>query len=101
MLQVTVDAVEIVGPKRAGWASRLVVRSKHEMIDDQLGLSRKKISQCRFAVGRVEDISLLHALPRQLTPLLTQFVPQACKFFFFREKRCSRRDPVLVRYDFL
>src|SRR5215470_4255939 len=101
------DIVEVVGPERTAFASRLPVGAEHEVIHDQLAPALEQVGQALFAVGPIKDIAFLDALPRQIASLLTELVTQSGKFLFFRQEFLAgfrpfmrRDDPVLVHRRF-
>src|SRR5262249_55392560 len=65
MIEMDWDAVEIVGPEGARLASFLPVRTKHEVIDDELGAPFKKIGERASAIWPFKSIGFLDSLPGQ------------------------------------
>ena len=65
MIEMDWDAVEIVGPEGARLASFLPVRTKHEVIDDELGAPFKKIGERASAIWPFKLIGFLDSLPGQ------------------------------------
>src|SRR5207237_1021475 len=61
--QVQAGAVVMVGPEGAAWASFLVLRSEHEMIDEQLALRAEQLGEGLFAVRALEHVRLVEPLP--------------------------------------
>src|SRR5258708_32101211 len=101
MVQVDDYSVEVVRPERATRASLFRFRTKHEVIDDQLRSSRKKVGQGLLAVRSLENVLLVHSLPRQFAPLLTKLVTQSSKFLFLCQKMRPTPGPLLLRHNFL
>src|SRR5579863_43398 len=99
MLQVNVDAVEVVGPERAALAPRLPGRIEHEMVDDELRFSREQVGQGLLAGGPVENVSLLHPLPGQIAPLGAQLIAQPRELLLLDQELFARFDPLRARYD--
>src|SRR5258708_39276505 len=101
MVQVDDYSVEVVRPERATRASLLPVRTEHEVIDDQLRTPRKEVGQRLFAVRSLENVLLVHSLPRQFAPLLTKLVTQSSKFLFLCQKLLASADPLILRHNFM
>src|SRR6202011_2402423 len=87
VIEVNTDAVEVVGPERAGLAPFLVIGTEHKVIDDELAPFLEELGQRLLAQGTVEDVLLVNSLPWELAPLSAQFVPQSGEFLFLREER--------------
>jgi hypothetical protein len=68
---------------------------KHEVIDNELAASVKKVSQTLTAVRSIKNIVLADGLPRKLATLLVELVAKAGEFLFFGEERGSRGEPVV------
>src|SRR5262245_27077306 len=85
--------VEAVGPERAVRATGLVVRTEHEVVDDQLAPTIEELSQRLRSCRRVEDVVLLDPLPRELTPSSAQLVAQPAELFLACEQFLTRLDP--------
>ena len=97
LLQVHADAVEAVGSQRAVRASRVGTGFKHEVIDDQLALSVKKLRQRLFPLWSLEHVFFPYRLPRQVPSLLVELVLQSRELLLLRQERLARRKPLLVR----
>jgi hypothetical protein len=57
------DGVEVVGPERADATAGLVLRVEHEVVDEELAAAVEQLGQRLLAVGAVEHVFLLDALP--------------------------------------
>ncbi len=68
------------------------------MIDDQLAPSPEEVAQCLFPVLAVEDVVLLHKLPRQIAPFAAELVAQTRELLLLGQVLFPRREPVRVRY---
>src|SRR5256885_5078199 len=99
VIEVDAEAVEIVRPERAVLAALVPVGREHEVIDDELAPAVEELGQRLRACRPVEDVLLLHLLPRQGAPLATQLVAQPGEPLLLREEFPARLDPGLVRYD--
>src|ERR1017187_395063 len=79
----------------------LPARPKHEVIDDQLTLVPKQLSQRLLAIRTVKDVFLVHLDPGQAPPLLVQLIEQSREFLFFHEQRLASRHPRCFGHDFV
>src|SRR5258708_13104751 len=79
-------------------ASRFRARFKHEVRDDKLTSSVKKLGECLFPVRSFKHVLFPDRLPWQLAPLLVELVLQPRELLLLRQKRRPRREPLLVRY---
>src|SRR5205807_3285518 len=79
---VSVHAVEMVGPKRAMLATFLPPRPEHEVIDDELALSAEQVAEGHPACRTVENVFLFDFDPGQLATLKVQFVAQFCEHLY-------------------
>src|SRR5262249_20907315 len=93
------DAVEVVGPEGAALAARLPIRIEHEMVDDELTAAGEELGQVLPAVRSLEDISLVHALPRQIAPFLAERVAQPRELLLPGKQLLARCDPLVARND--
>jgi hypothetical protein len=66
----------VVCDKRAQFAALTPLRIKHEVVDDELASTAKKVSQSLFAIRTVEDIILFDFFPGQIATLPAQIVAQ-------------------------
>jgi hypothetical protein len=73
-MKVRQEAVEAIDHRRAGRAPRLVIRSEHEVVDEQLRAAVKQFRRRSGAIVRVEAVLLLDPDPGQLAPLPRQVV---------------------------
>src|SRR6476659_3521083 len=86
-------AIEAVGDRRAGWAARLVVRSEHEVIDDQLRAAAEQVRQARLAILGAEPIVLFDPNPGKRLPALGKIVAGASQLLFGAEQLQPRLQP--------
>jgi len=92
---------KVVCGKAATMASRLVIRSKHEMIDDQLLAALKKICEREFAAGVFEGVIFIDLHHRKVVPeLLFEFGVCPGSGLFLHEKVFASSQPLLAR-DYL
>src|SRR5216684_3889302 len=96
LIQVNDDLVEVVRPERAVWTTLVPLRREHEVIDNELAPPTKELGESHRSLGTLEDILLLDFLPRQFAPLPAQFIAELCEFLLLRQKRFSRRQPLVV-----
>ena len=68
------EAVEAVGDRRAGRASRLVVGAEHEVIDQELRAAPEQVLERRGALRRCRTVVLVDAHPGQRLAQLGQLV---------------------------
>jgi hypothetical protein len=101
LVQVRNDAVEIVSAQQAMRASQVVTGMKHEVIDNELAASVKKVSQTLTPVRSIKNIVFADGLPRKLATPLVELVAKAGEFLLFGEERGSRGEPVVMRYDWM
>src|SRR5581483_4507773 len=97
MVQVHDDSIEIVGPVGAVRASCVPIWGKHEVIDNKLASSVKKLRQSLFSIRSLKNVLFCDRLPRQLAPLLAQLVAQPREFLLFGKEFSSCSEPLLVR----
>jgi hypothetical protein len=96
MVQVDDDAIEVVDPEGAALAALVPARVEHEVVDDELVAALEEVGQRLLAPGPVEDVVLLHLLPRQLPALLAELVAQAREFLLAGQVLAARLDPFLA-----
>jgi hypothetical protein len=96
MVKVSRNAVEIVGPERARFASLVPVGGEHEMIDNQLRAPVEQVGQRQLAPWPVEAVGLVHPLPRQGLPAAREGVTLAGKHLFGDKQLASRVQPFFV-----
>src|SRR5262245_56004010 len=99
MREVDVDAVEVVGPERAGLAPRVPVRREHEVVDGELAPRAEELSERFLAARPVEDVRLVDLLPRELAALAAEIVAQPGELLLFGEERGARGEPLFTRDD--
>src|SRR5258706_11270515 len=99
MVEVHDDVVEVVRPERAGRAALLPVGAEHEVIDDELALTREEIGERLLSLGAVEDILLLDFFPRECAAFAAQHVALAREGLLQREEFPARFHPLVVRND--
>src|SRR5580658_9247248 len=98
MSQVNRHRIEVVGQIGTALAALDPSRPHHEVIDDKLAAPVEEIGESLFAARPLEDILLLHALPRQLAPLAAQLIAQPRELLFFGKKLLARFCPLFMRY---
>ena len=91
-------AVKIVRQQRTTRAPFFPLRSKHEVIDDQLALPAKKLRQRRLSTRSFEYIVLLDLLPRQFAALPAQFVAQSRELLLLFQQFFARLQPFRRRH---
>jgi hypothetical protein len=80
-MQVRQEPVEAIGHRRVDRAPRLVARSEHEVVDQELRAAVEDLGQSPRPVVGVELVLLLDRDPGQLTALVRQFIPsRVCSF---------------------
>src|SRR6266568_2415599 len=94
--QVQAGAVVMVGPEGAAWASFLVLRSEHEMIDEQLALRAEQLGEGLFAVRSLEHVRLVDPLPGERAAQPAHLVLGTGELLFFREQLGAGGDPAVV-----
>jgi len=99
VVEVNAETVEIVCPEGAVLATLVPVGGEHEVIDDELAPTVEELGQRLPALRPVEDVLLLHLLPRQGAPLPGELVAKPRELLLLREEFPARLDPGLVRYD--
>src|SRR5580692_10475822 len=82
-------------------APRVPVRTKHEVIDNELAAAREQLRQRLAALRALKLIILCYRLPGEPSPLLAQLLAQAGEFLLLRKQCLPRLDPVLMRYHFV
>ena len=84
------NAVEAIGQQRAGRAARLLTRTEHEVINQELTAPIEKIGESFPAGGRIENVFLADFDPGKRLALLIDPVPQMNEFFLSRGELCAR-----------
>src|SRR4030095_16901194 len=85
--------------ERAARPPSLPIRSKHEMVDDQLTASAEEICQGAFPLGSIKDVILVHANPWQFASLRIYSVPGVCEFFLLQQQSFAQGKPFVPRND--
>src|ERR1700704_2886193 len=83
------------------WAAHVVTGMKHEVIDNEPAAAVKKVSQTLTPVRSIKTVVFADGLPRKLATLLVELIAKAGEFLFLGEERGSRREPVVMRYDWM
>src|SRR3954453_3204978 len=89
-------AVEAVSGRRAGRASRLPVRTEHEVVDDQLRAAVKHLRQRLGPVLGLERVLLLDRHPGKLPALSGELIAHPRELFLARKQRGARSSPLLT-----
>src|SRR5580704_11439641 len=90
--------IEMISEERTTRAALFPSRPQHEVIDNQLASSVKKLGQRLFSLWPLKGVWLFHLFPRQLPPLPAQFVTQLRELFLFLQQLLSRFKPLILRY---
>src|SRR5215813_8955496 len=93
------DAIEAVRDGRAGMAASPVVRSEHEVVDEELRAPAEEVGQRSVPFIGLKSIRLVDPDPRQLLPPLRQFVAAPRKLLLPLEQRAPRRKPCFACSD--
>src|SRR5262249_61530791 len=94
--QVHDGSVEAIRNRRAGRTARRVVRSEHEVVNEQLRSALEKIRKRRAAFVSVESIRLVDPHPRQFLTSLHQFVAAPGDVLFRVEQLQPRCEPLFT-----
>src|SRR5699024_6581090 len=78
VFEVDDRTIEAIRYRRAGWTASLVVRAKHEVIDEKLRAPPKEVSQRDAAFIGFELVLLVDSDPRQLLPLPGKLIAAPC-----------------------
>jgi len=96
-IQVSQRRGKVVGEEAAARASGLVLRAKHEMIDDQLLAALKELCQGGFAIGVFERVFLVDLHHREIVPKL---IVEGCigpnGSFLLLEKLLASSQPLIA-----
>src|SRR5207247_2900295 len=95
--QVDEKAIEPIRDRRTGGTPRRVVRSEHEMVDEELRAPSEEVCQRGAACVGLEAVRLVDPHPRQLLPPPRQLVAAPCQLLFRREQLEPRRQPLFPR----
>src|SRR5258708_25358943 len=90
------EAVEAIRDHRAGRTARRVVRSEHEVVDEELRASAEEVRQRGTPFIGLEAISLIDWYPRQFLPLACKLVTSAREFLFCFEQFELRFQPLFA-----
>ncbi|MNC68551.1 hypothetical protein D3C75_1191590 [compost metagenome] len=63
--QVQVGAVEMVGEKRAAWATFAPAFGEHEVVDQQLAAPGEQVGEAQLAVRALKTVGLFQLDPGQ------------------------------------
>ena len=96
VLEVQMRLVEAVGDRRAARAAFVPVGVEHEVVHDQLRTAVEQVGERGFALLGVEDVVLVDAHPRQLSPLAGEVVVQARQLLFGLEQLEPFLEPLLT-----
>ena len=72
---------------------------EHEVLHQQLAAAFEQVGERAPALGRVEDVVLLDAHPRQRAALAGDLVAQARQFLFARQQRLALGKPLVPGHD--
>jgi hypothetical protein len=99
MRQVNVHAVAVVGHEGAARAALLPPWGEHEVLHQQLAPPFEQLAERAPTLGRVEDVALVDAHPRQRAALAGDLVAQGRQLLFAREQRLALGNPFVPGYD--
>src|ERR1700692_4490684 len=99
MRQVHIHAVTVVSHERAARATLLPPRNEHEMLHQQLPATFEQFSERAPPLGRVENVVLIDAHPRESAALAGYLVAQARQLLFVRQQRLALGSPFVPGYD--
>src|SRR5579871_6544285 len=97
MSQVHNRWIVMIGDKGAGLAALTPRRVKHEVINDELTLPVKKVSQSLCPGRTLKRVFLLDFLPRQALTESCEFIAQLREFFLLLQQFLSPSHPFVVR----
>src|SRR5262245_6794090 len=97
--QMHCASTEAIGDSGAGWAPRLVVRSEHEVVDEELRTSPEEVLQPGAPFIRVKSVILFDPNPRQFLPPSCQLVAAPRQFLFRLEQVESGLQPLVTCCD--
>src|SRR6266403_1451604 len=99
MRQVHLHAVAVVGHEGAARATLLPPRGEHEVLHQQLAATSEQFGERAPALGRVENVVLIDAHPRQRAALASDLVAEARQLLFVRQQRLALGNPFVPGYD--
>ena len=73
--------------------------AEHEVLHQQLAAAVEQVGERAPALGRVEDVVLVDAHPRQRAALAGDLVAQARQFLLARQQRLALGNPFVPGYD--
>ena len=73
--------------------------AEHEVLHQQLAAAFEQLGERAPALGRVEDVVLVDAHPRQRAALAGDLVAQARQLLFVRQQRLALGNPFVPGYD--
>ena len=88
---------DLVDEHRAADAAHVLVRSEHEVVEEQLPAPLEEIEQRRLAVRPVEDVVLVDPHPRKPAALGGERVARTGGFLLLGEERVPRCLPFRLR----
>ena len=97
--QVHGHAVGVVGHERAARAALLPAGAEHEVLHQQLAPALEQVGERAPALGRVEDVVLLDALPGQGAARAGDLVAQVHELLLARQQRLALGDPAVCGHD--
>lgn len=86
-------AVKMIGHEGATRAAFLPFRPKHEMVNEQLAATGKKIVQRNCAARGVKDIVFADLLPGQIPPFGSEQILETDDFLFLGQQRLAGGEP--------
>ena len=91
--EVHIHAVAVVSHEGAARTTLLPPRGEHEVLHQQLPAIFEQLGECAPALGRVENVVLIDAHPRQRAALAGYLVAQARQLLFVRQQRLALGNP--------
>src|SRR5262249_32815188 len=85
VMQVLEQSLEMVDFQGATHALRDLVWSHHEVLDEELTAPVEQFGKRDLAFRRIENVFLLNLHPRQLAPVVAEFIAQPRDLFFSLE----------------
>src|SRR5207237_9263034 len=78
----------------------LSLRSKHEVINDQLAFPAEEVAERLLSARSIENIFLLHFLPGQFAAFPAQLIAQTGEFLLLSQEFLACRNPFRLRDNF-
>jgi hypothetical protein len=91
--------VGVVGHVGAALAALLPARGEHEVLHHELAAAVEQVGQRARALGRVEDVVLVDAHPRQRAALARDLVAEAGQLLLARQQGLALGEPLLMGND--